>query len=132
MSSTKDGPYSGAEYLDFLKTQANNDSSFVGLVKAGDEPDQLMFAHRGSCSRWVSIPVSQVESVHHLGWTRCGDHQHALARVALKSPKKPEAATFAALASLHHDTAWSATSPGGAMGPLMGCVFDPVTGGWRC
>jgi hypothetical protein len=132
MSSTKDGPYSGAEYLDFLKAPANSGSSFVGLVKAGDDPDHLMFAHRSGCSRWVSIPVNQVESVHHLGWAACGDHQHALARVALKSPKKPEANTFAELASLHHDMTWAATSPAGATGALAGCVYDPVTGQWRC
>jgi hypothetical protein len=72
------------------------------MVKLCEEdPNAIMFAVSGDCSRWVKVPCSQVESVEELQIVVCDDHHHQAVRLYMKPPSSDEGRAFADLAHLH-------------------------------
>jgi hypothetical protein len=66
-------------------------------AEGADRTSSFLFDPTGTCSRWVTVPISAVVSVDLLGRRPCGDHDHAF--VALHFGELPaEAQLFAELA----------------------------------
>lgn len=72
--------------------------SLIGTVKSNPETDRVLtFSPGMTCSKWIPIPSSLIESVEPLGKIPCVDHEHDLVRLTLKEPMTPEVKALSAL-----------------------------------
>lgn len=86
-----------------LGPAAEEKNVFTGMIKRADgDPNSIMFARPGDCSKWVKIPADQVADVKLIHLVSCEGHSHHLVHVFMKGPASSEGKTFAALAQLHH------------------------------
>ena len=77
-----------------------------GLVKADPaDAEVVLFDGSGTCTKWIRLPLSIIESIEPTGRFECGDHSHTIARLMLAMPSAPEAAAFAALAGFFREAA---------------------------
>jgi hypothetical protein len=91
--------YSASEFIEKLKKDDFGSTSLVymGMVKAAEDNQHLMFANNLDCSNWVAIPTDIIENIEFVRLVPCKDHQHPLVRMTIKEPSSEEAKMFAAL-----------------------------------
>lgn len=92
--------YSPAEFIERLKNEEFNSKPliFVGVLKAAEDEQHLMFANGAYCNNWTSIPVDAIESIELISVIPCKDHSHPLVRLTMKEPASEEAKMFASMA----------------------------------
>jgi hypothetical protein len=96
---------------------------FTGMVKAHPKNnDAIMFARPGDSSRWVTIPVSQVQDLQFVHTVQSEGQTLPVIHLHLKDPQSSDGKTFADLASLH-----SVLPPG-----ATGCYYDYGSHRWVC
>lgn len=101
MTKADSNTFSPKEFLAKLaKDDFARPLTLTGMVKANDDSaDELLFAVGTRCQNWTSVPANLIETIDVLGAVSCGDHSHHRVTLTFKTPKSPEAATFAALLS---------------------------------
>lgn len=102
--------FSGRDFLSVIeRVEEVLPVQLDGLVKADPEDAEVvLFDGSGTCTKWIRLPLSIIESIEPTGRFECGDHSHTVARVMLAAPAAPEAAAFAALAGFFREAALNA------------------------
>lgn len=106
--------FTPAEFVEKLKGDADHPQphAFVGMLKAAEDEQHLMFAQGVSCANWTAVPVYLIEGIELISEAPCKDHSHPLVKMTFKTPASEEAQMYASLAQSNPFTA----SPSQAMG----------------
>lgn len=106
--------YTPAEFIEKLKGETDQSKPlvFVGMLKAAEDDQHLMFANGASCAHWTPVPVERIEGIEWISEVACKDHSHPLVKMTLKPPASEEAMMYASLAQ--------SISPINAASPDMG------------
>jgi hypothetical protein len=89
------------KFMDKLLSESPPGAVFSGMVRAGSEPDYLMFAHIGDCEHWIGLHTSTIKSIKELKRVECRGHSHVVAEIQLNSPTTELEKSFAAVTALH-------------------------------
>ncbi len=123
--------FAPGDYLEAIKdTDAGTNGGLVGQIKPSDNPGSLRYAHPASCQTWIEIRHDDLQSIEHLGFRRCGDHRHPMARLTFKPSDDPLHATLLSLAQLHQDLAPMAGDDGCPPGQHR--CYDAGSHHWTC
>lgn len=92
--------YTPAEFIEKLKGETDHPKPlvFVGMLKAAEDDQHLMFANGASCTHWTPVPVERIEGIEWISDVPCKDHSHPLVKMTLKTPASEEAMMYASLA----------------------------------
>jgi hypothetical protein len=82
--------YSPTEFLSKLSVNELSDPTEVaifGLVKVDENSSSVIhFSNSPSCETWLSIPIEIIESIDHLRFITCKEHQHPIVKIKFKHP----------------------------------------------
>lgn len=102
---------------------------FTGMIKrVDDDPEAIMFARSGDCSKWIKVPVDQIADIKLIHMAACEGHTHPLVHMFMKDPSSADGVAFAALAQLHQAPPRAAFAAPGS----TPCYWDWGLNRWVC
>ena len=138
-AGTSDNAGHVQKFMDNLLSESPPGAVISGMVRAGSDPDYLMFAHIGDCEHWIGLHTSTIKSIKELGRAECGGHSHVVAEIQLNSPTTELEKSFAAVTALHGAKlaglqlrAGAQTSDQPPSSPCLTGWRRTATGAWYC
>lgn len=136
---TSDNTGDVQKFMDKLLSEPPPGAVISGMVRAGSDPDYLLFAHVDNCQHWIGLHTSTIKSVKELGHAECRGHLHVVAEIQLNSPTTELEKSFAAVTALHGARLARLQLPAGAQTsdqpPPTPCLTGwkrTVDGTWYC
>ena len=112
----------GKELIGHLKKVESGGIKLVGIAKAGTSDEEILFSRGPGCERWVTLPISIIQSAEVLGTVPCAGHEHQLVRLSIHPPASEEGRALTDL--VRHSAA--AHPPLAATHPLARAAAAPM------